>query len=520
MSDLSRRTLLSTFAAASTSALLPDTVGAQNPPAPVARFGYEDVVRRARELASAPYDATPPRLPEELEKLDFDAWRDIRFRQDKALLASTGGPFRLQLFMLRHLFKRPVTVNTIRDGIATPIPFAANLFDFGRTKLEKPLPVNLGFAGFRLHYPLNDPRVFDEVIAFLGASYFRFLGRRQRYGLSSRGLAVNAGTPGEEFPFFREFWVEAPGPNADRATIYALLDGETATGAYRFDLYPGKESVLDAQVALFARRSGAKIGFAPLTSMFFIGKNDHRFHDDFRPQLHDSEGLLVNTGAGEWLWRPLRNPSQMEISAFLDRSIKGFGLIQRDRDFDHYRDLDLAYETRPSYWVEPREDWGEGRVELVELPTPDETNDNIVAYWVPKDPLEPGKQMNFGYRISASLNLARLSPNARAINTFQTNPRALGSSESREGSARRFIIDFAGGDLAYFLHDPGLVEVMPSTSQGRIIRSSVVANVVTQGIRAILDVQVDVGQTADLRAFLRASERALTETWTFPWKAE
>jgi glucans biosynthesis protein len=273
-------------------------------------------------------------------------------------------------------------------------------------------------------------------------------------------------------------------------------------------------------VALFARRSGAKTGFAPLTSMFFIGKNDHRFHDDFRPQLHDSEGLLVNSGTGEWLWRPLRNPAQMEMSAFLDRNVKGFGLIQRDRNFDHYQDLELAYETRPSYWVEPREDWGEGRVELVELPTPDETNDNIVAYWVPKDPLEPGKQVNFGYRITASLNLARLSPNARAINTFQTTPRALGSPEPREANARRFIIDFAGGDLGYFLHDPGLVEVVPSTSQGRIVRSSVVPNVVTQGIRATIDVQVDAGQTADLRAFLRAADRALTETWTFPWKAE
>jgi glucans biosynthesis protein len=210
----------------------------------------------------------------------------------------------------------------------------------------------------------------------------------------------------------------------------------------------------------------------------------------------------------------------METTAFLDRNIKGFGLIQRDRDFDHYQDLDLAYETRPSYWIEPREDWGEGRVELVELPTPDETNDNIVAYWVPKDAPEPGKQVNFAYRITASLNLARLSPNARAINTFQTNPRALGSAEPREANARRFIIDFVGADLGYFLNDARLVEVVPSTSVGRILRSSVVANVVTQGIRAIIDVQVDPGQTADLRAFLRASDRALTETWTFPWKAE
>jgi glucans biosynthesis protein len=520
MSEFSRRTLLSALAAASSGALLPEPLLAQNQPPQAARFGYDDVIRRARELAGAPFDPAPPRLPEELEKLDFDAWRDIRFRPDKALLASTGGPFRLQLFMPGHLFKRPVTVNTIRDGIATPIPFAANLFDFGRTKIDRPLPVNVGFAGFRLHYPLNDPRIFDEVIAFLGASYFRFLGRGQRYGMSARGLTVGAGTPNEEFPFFREFWVEAPGPNAERATIYALLDGDAATGAYRFDLYPGHETVVDVQVSLFARRGGAKIGFAPLTSMFFIGKNDHRFHDDFRPELHDSDGLLVNSGTGEWLWRPLRNPAEMEISAFLDRNIRGFGLIQRDRNFDHYQDLELAYETRPSYWVEPRGDWGEGRVELVELPTPDEANDNIVASWVPKDPLEPGKEVTFGYRVTASLNLARLSPNARAINTFQTNPHALGSPEPREANARRFIIDFAGGDLAYFLNEPALVEVVPSTSQGRILRSSVVPNVVTKGIRASIDVQVDSGQTADLRAFLRASDRALTETWTFQWKAE
>ncbi|GAC1335780.1 MAG: glucan biosynthesis protein G [Beijerinckiaceae bacterium] len=518
MSDFSRRTLLATLAGASTSAVFPATLLAQNQPqTPGPRFGYEDVVRRARDLAANPFDATPPRLPDELEKLDFDAWRDIRFRSDKALLASTGGPFRLQTFMLGPSFKQPVTINTIRDGIATPMPFAMNLFDFGRTKLDKPLPVNLGFAGFRVHYPLNDPRVFDEVIAFLGASYFRFLGRGQRYGLSARGLAVGAGTQTEEFPVFREFWVEAPGQNADRATIYGLLDGDSATGAYRFDVYPGADSVLDVQVTMFARRANAKFGLAPLTSMFFIGKNDHRFHDDFRPQLHDSEGLLVHSGTGEWLWRPLRNPAQMEVSAFFDRDTKGFGLIQRDRNFDHYQDLDLAYETRPSYWIEPHDNWGEGKIELVELPTPDETNDNIVASWVPKDAPEPGKPLTFGYRITASLNLARLSPNARAINTFQTSARGSGAGEP---GARRFIIDFAGGDLAYFLREPSLVEVVASTSQGRISRSFVLGNVSTRGIRAVIDVQLEAGQTTNLRAFLRASGRALTETWTFPWKSE
>jgi glucans biosynthesis protein len=516
MTDLTRRALVASLLAASAAA--PHKASAQNQPNSDTppRFNFEDVIRRARDLATAPFDPAPPELPQALNKLDFDAWRDIRFRPDKAFLASNGSLFRLQLFHLGHLFKRPVTVNTIRDGIPTPIPYAGNIFDYGRTKFDKPLPVNVGFAGFRLHYPLNDPKVFDEVIAFLGASYFRFLGRNQRYGISARGLAIGAGTEMEQFPFFREFWVETPEPNAMHVTIYALLDGEAATAAYRFDLQPGQESVLDVTVNIFPRQNGLKFGFAPLTSMFFIGENDHRVSGDFRPELHDSDGLLIQSGGGEWIWRPLHNPARPEISAFLDRDIRGFGLLQRDRNFDHYQDLDLAYEARPSYWVEPQGNWGEGHVELVELPTSDETNDNIVVSWVPKDMPEQGKPLSFSYRIISSLNLARLSPNGRTVNTYQTTAEALGSPQPVTPGTRRFIIDFAGGDLAYFALDPQLVEVVPTTTQGKIVRSFLVPNGHTHGLRAAIDLQLDPGLSSDLRVFLRTATRALTETWTFP----
>ena len=487
------------------------------PPAP--RFSYADVVKRARDLAGAPFDSGVAALPEPLAKLDFDAWRDIRFRPDRAVLA--GGPFRLQTFHLGHLYKRPVTINIVRDGLATPIPYATGLFDFGRTKIDRPLPVNLGFAGFRLHYPLNDPKVVDEVIAFLGASYFRFLGRRHRYGLSARGLAIGAGTNGsEEFPFFREFWVETPEAGAERVTIHALLDGESVTGAYRFDVYPGTETVVDVGVTLFPRRAITALGIAPLTSMFFSGENDRRLPEDFRPELHDSDGLLIHSGTGEWIWRPLRNPAQAVTSAFLDKDIRGFGLLQRDRVFEHYQDLDLAYELRPSYWIEPRDSWGEGRIELVELPTSDETNDNIVASFVPKDAPEPGKPLTLGYRITAMMDGARLSPGGRAVNTYKTQARALGSAETAGPGTRRFIVDFAGGELAYFIGDPSQVEVVPTTTNGRITRSFLVPNTHTNGFRAGIDVQLEPGQSTDLRAFLKAGNRALTETWTFPWKAE
>jgi glucans biosynthesis protein len=491
---------------------------AQNAPTEPPQFGYADVVRRAQELAAAPFDSTPPALPDPLKSFDFDTWRDIRFRPEKAFLNFPGSLFRLQLFHLGHLFLRPVTVNTIRDGIPTPIPYTDDLFDYGQTKLTVALPVDLGFAGFRLHFPLNDPTVFDEVIAFLGASYFRFLGRGQRYGLSARGLAINAGTPTEEFPFFREFWIDTPQPNAEHATIYGLLDGASATGAYHFDVYPGVDTAVEVIATLFPRNTNAKFGIAPLTSMFFIGENDHRYNEDFRRELHDSDGLLVNSETGEWIWRPLRNPPSLAVSTFLDQQVRGFGLLQRDRDFDHYQDLDLAYELRPSYFVEPHGNWGEGRVELIELPTADEANDNIVASFVPKD--APDQGHSYAYRITASLSFERLSPNGRVVGTYQTAAKALGSTDPVAPGSHRFIIDFAGDDLAFYAQDPQLVEVIPSTSQGTILRSWIVYNPHINGFRATIDLQIDPGQSTDLRAFLRAGARTLTETWTYPWRAE
>jgi glucans biosynthesis protein len=487
-------------------------------PKPKIKFDYDDVLRRAKDLSGAAYVAEPPPLPEQLNKIDFDSWRDIRFRPEKAFLNTPGSLFRLQLFHLGHLYRWPVTVNIVKDGMPAPIPYSANLFNYGRTRLTRPLPINLGFAGFRLHFPLNAPNVYDEVIAFLGASYFRFLGRGQHYGMSARGLTVDAGASTEEFPVFREFWVIAPPPDAEQITIYALLDSAATTGAYRFDLYPGEETAVEVTATLFPRKTGVKFGLAPLTSMFFIGQNDHRITEDFRRELHDSDGLQLNSSTGEWIWRPLRNPSTPQISSFLDKDMRGYGLLQRDRNFDHYQDLDLAYELRPSYFVEPRGDWGDGKVELVELPTQDEAHDNIVVSFVGKVPPTAGNA--FGYRITASLSFADLSPNGRVVNTFLTEARALGSPEAPPRGAKRFIIDFSGGQLAYYAEAPQLVEVVPTTTQGKILRSFVVPNSHVKGFRAIIDLQLDSGQSTDLRAFLRSGTRALTETWIYPWQAD
>ena len=522
MPSIHRRALLAAIITTSGARWMSPALAEQTADAPNAppAFGYSDVVKRARDLAAAPFDAQTPPLPDSIAALDFDAWRDIRFKSDRLLLGAPGAPFRLELFHLGHLYRRPVTVNVLRDGVPAPVPYAANLFDYGHNKFAGALPINLGFAGFRLHYPLNAPHVMDEAIAFLGASYFRFLGRGQRYGLSARGLAIGASPGGgEEFPFFREFWIETPAPDTNRAVVYAVLDGESVTGAFRFEIYPDKETRIEVTTTLFARRAIPALEMAPLSSMFLSGKTDHRFNDDFRNELHDSDGLLMQSGAGEWIWRPLSNPLKPELSTFLDKDVRGFGLLQRDRGFEHYQDLDLAYELRPSYWIEPREGWGDGRVELVELPTSDETNDNIVVSWAPKEIVQAGASLTYGYRITALLNDSRLAPGGRALNTFRTHPRAYGANEALTPGATRFLVDFSGGELSYYLSDPTLIEVVATTSAGRITRSFLAPNSHVSGFRAGIDVQIEPGQSCDLRVFLRSANHALTETWTFPWRA-
>ena len=523
MQSFNRRAVLVGVVCATTGRWLGPALAQQNA-APAAAtapaFGQGEVIKRARDLASAPFEPTIPPLPESIAALDFDAWRDIRFKSDKPLLGPPGGNFRLELFHLGHLYRRPVVVNVLRDGIPAPIPYASNLFDYGHNKITGALPVNLGFAGFRLKYPLNAPHVMDEVIAFLGASYYRFLGRGQRYGLSARGLAIGAGAQvNEEFPFFREFWIETPDAASEHIVIHALLDGASATGAFRFDISPGLETSVDASVTLFARKPITSLGMAPLSSMFLCGKNDHRFTDDSRGELHDSDGLLMHTGAGEWIWRPLSNPAIPAVSTFIDNNPRGFGLLQRDRNFDDYQDLDLAYELRPTYWIEPREGWGEGGVQLVELPTENESNDNIVAAWAPKQNLDAGGSTTYGYRITALTNDGRLTPGARAVNTFRSQPRAIGAADPVPAGATRFLVDFSGGDLGYYLSDPTMIAIVATTSAGRVLRTFLAPNTHVRGFRAGIDVAVDPGESCDLRVFLRSGVKALTETWTFPWRA-
>lgn len=482
------------------------------------------VERWAQALAAQPFDGGFPPLPPPLADLDYDAYRDIRFRKERAFLGEAGGPFRLQLFHRGFLYPRPVAVNLVRDGVSTPIAYDPALFDFGRTRIEATLPSDLNFAGIRIHAPLNRPDRLDELIVFVGASYFRFLGQDQLYGLSARGLAIGSDGDGEEFPFFRAFFIEVPPEGATALTIHALLDSPSVVGAYRFTVEPGRNTSVRVSATLTPRRDLATVGIAPLTSMFFIGETDRGHSDDYRPELHDSDGLQIAAGSGEWLWRPLDNPQSRRISTFLDRDPKGFGLMQRDRAFASYQDLEAGYERRPGYFVEPEGAWGEGSVVLMELPTDNETADNVVAFWRPKQPYPAGRPVRLAYTIRAHTG-EDLHPNGKVVNTFIAEPAASGAARKANAAAdaallrsRRFLIDFGGGGLARI---PGETppEIVAGASLGRIVASSIVPNPHIGGFRVALDVRLDGPGTTELRVYLKKDDQALTETWSYPWSA-
>ena len=488
-------------------------------------FSRDLVVDQARALAASPFaDALPP-LPDAFRKLDYDGYRGIRFRREQALLDARGA-FRLHLLHPGFLFTRPVAIHLVENGAAHRVAYDGRLFDYGRGGLDAEAPSDVGFAGFRLLYPLNEPGVLDEVVSFLGASYFRFLAKGDRYGLSARALAIGVGgSVPEEFPFFREFWVEQPAVGRDDIVVHALLDSPSLSGAYSFNLRPRPRggvagTAIDVSASLFLRKDVHRIGIAPMTSMFLRGESDPHPRDDFRPEVHDSDGLLIHNGGGEWLWRPLRNTSSVSFSGFADDNPRGFGLLQRNRDFGRYQDLEARYDLRPSYWIEPRGPWGAGRIELVESPDDDETGDNINAFWTPAAAMPAGGRVDIADAITAAADPNAIAPGGIAVATHQTSTRVAGSKEPVHPNERRFLIDFAGGRLSGLAEMAEKIEVVATASAGAILRTFAAPNPRIGGIRGGFDLRMAAGESADLRLFLRLGEETLTETWTYPWTHE
>lgn len=477
-------------------------------------FGFDDVAARAQTLAAARYQGNDIPIPDELKKLNYDQYRDIRFKPDKALWRDKGLPFEVMFFHTGGFFTEPVHINELDEKGAHPIRFNRASFDYGPlVRLSQRDWGDVGFAGFRVHYPLNKGGYKDELAVFLGASYFRALGAGQRYGLSARGLAIDTvGGKAEEFPRFREFWIERPAADATTLTLYALLDSPRATGAYQIVLKPGSETVMDVKSRLFLRKTDTPIttlGIAPLTSMYFYGENQP-MTGSFRPEVHDSDGLSLQTGSGEWIWRPLVNPRETLTTSFSMDGLRGFGLMQRDRNFASYEDLEARYELRPSAWVEPVNNWGPGRVELVSLNTPDETNDNVVAYWVPQSLPSPGKPLDLAWRVHMQAGKETRPPNGWTVQS-----RRGQGFVNLKGDEEKFVVDFAGPAFAALAADAPVEAVVSAVSNGRVLESTAFPNEVSGGWRMAVRVQrLDASRPMELRAFLKHRNDTLTETWS------
>ena len=509
-------------------ALLPLLLALAAPSAQAA-FGFADVAARAQKLARESYSSPAAELPKELRELSYDQYRDIRFKPERSLWRGNKLPFELQLFHPGLYYNAPVKISTVAGGGARPLAFDPGYFDYGKNNLDKSRLKSLGYAGFRVHYPLNSASYKDELLVFQGASYFRALGAGQRYGLSARGLAVDTALhSGEEFPNFTEFWIEIPAANAKTLTIYALLDSRRVTGAYKFLVRPGADTVIDVQTRLFLREGVGKLGIAPLTSMFHRGSNQDRSGaEDYRPEVHDSDGLLVAQSNGEWIWRPLVNPRRLITTSFGTTNPKGFGLMQRRRDFSHYEDLEARYDLRPSTWIEPRGAWGAGRVELVLIPTPDETNDNIVAYWVPNNPPPPGQAIDLQYRMHWELREPTTAPVARVLQTR----RGHGYMRSTDDS-ERLTIDFdavppaeapkpaprkRGGKAAEPAPAPlPVISALWMDDNGEVLERQTYRNEVTGGWRMSFRYRRrDEDKPVEMRAYLKRGNSQVSETWSY-----
>ena len=486
-------------------------------------FSFERLTREAQSLAARPF-VTPPSLPAAiLDRIDYEALGKIHFNTDYALFRNGPGQFPVTFFLLGKFSRTPVRMFVIEDaGVAREIIYNPAYFDMPPASPACDLPPGAGFAGFRFQESrLGDQTKLDwrknDWVAFQGASYFRAIGELYQYGISARGIAVNVAVPGvaEEFPAFTRFYFAPDAADTDKATVYALLEGETVTGAYRFQMERTKAVLMEIDARIFVRKD-AHLGLAPLTSMYWFSETEKPMAIDWRPEVHDSDGLAMWAGNGERIWRPLNNPGTLVTSSFKDTNPKGFGLLQRDRVFTHYLD-GVHYERRPTLWVEPLADWGEGAVTLVEFPTDDEITDNVVAYWTPRQPSRAGNALRLRYRLY--WNKDEPFPPQMAVCVATRLGRGGQPGKPRPKGVNKFVVEFLGGPLAT-LPAGRIPEAVLSAPSGHF--SDIFTEAVPDGVaghwRTVFDFTPDGSDPVDMRLYLRLGQQTLSETWLYQFR--
>jgi periplasmic glucans biosynthesis protein len=487
------------------------------------------VSQRALERAHAPFRSPRADLPAILrqDNLDYDKYREIRFRRDRALWSGNNLPFQIEFFHPGYLYQEPVHVHEFTATHTQPIRFVQDFFDYGKLRIANQIPANTGYAGFRILNPLNKPGQLDELGAFLGASYFRLLGKELRYGESARGLALDSGENDrpEEFPIFTDWWLGKPQPDDRELHLYAILDSVSCVGAYEFLIHPGEVTTASIEAVLYFRETNnvaaidknkkaiKTIGLAPLTSMFWFGKNTERKFDDYRTEVHDSDGLLVHMNNGEVFWRPLDNPPAMRHQVFSAPNIRGFGLFQRERQFAAYQDMFNLYHQVPSVWVEPHGNWGDGDLHLLELSTSYEGLDNIVAFWDPKAKPQPLRPFRFGYTLYWESGEADIRRSENRVVSTRIGP------DAQFAGARQFVLDFDGPKLDGIPEDKPPTPISSCSGNADIVDNYIARNPYLGTWRVIVKMRPKADNHApiDLRCTLQQGTNIVSETWVYQW---
>lgn len=477
---------------------------ALGPPTPF-RAGL--VADMARAAAKQAYKPLPNDLPDQFSKLTYDQYVAIRAKPSAIIWANETLGFALEPLHRGFIFSSPVTINLVSQGQAQRVIYNTAQFDFG--KIAPPARMgDIGFSGFGILVPQKDNGL-TQIATIQGASFFRAIAQGQRFGVMARALSIKtADSRGEEFPAIRSVWIEEPNLATDALVIHAFIDSESMTGAYRFTLHPGEATIIDTECTLFARAKVDNFGIATMSGTIVSDAIDHRLPDDTRLRIADVGGLQMSTGHGEWLWRAISNRETLQISTFVDENPHGFGFLQRDRAFHDYQDDDQHWEIRPSLWIQPIGDWGAGGVELIEIPNKSESNDNIIAYWRPQQPLAAGGETSFAYRQFWCWN----PPEQPALALVTDSRSGRGSDQKR----RRFLVEFQG-DLLGDAQQSAAVKPVLTASPGAVvfIKTYPYPNIKTY--RTLFEIDPGSETASELRLVLENGGKPISETWLYRW---
>jgi len=475
-------------------------------------FGLSQVDAIARSLAEAEY-RPPPSIPDLLGDLSADTFAQIRLR-DEAPPDWPGARFAVRPIAAGHVYRAPVELFEVVEGEVRRIAFDKANFEWPGESFDRKVPADLGFAGFSIDYPLTQPGSPETVLRFLGGSLFRGVASDQVMGAHARGLAIDTGLPsGEEFPAFRRFWLVRPAPGERRMTLYALMDSESLTGAYRFVLEPGeRRSTVHVEAHLHARRPVDRLGLAPVSSMYFYGRNERPDASHWRPAVFSSSGLLVHQGDGGWTYRPLRNPDTLRLDTFAADGVRGFGLVQRHTTFSTFEDPVARFERRPSVWVTPQAGFGSGRLDLIQLPLRSDGHENQLVFFEPANPFKPGRPLSMAYDVSFGHRAASTAGHPAQVRGVLIGVEGIGEDSALSGPAYRVNVDFTGGDLAT-LADNAPVVASIEDAPVRVLEHSVTPLPDEATWRLSMLVQPKSESPVTLRAALAVEGNRISETW-------